>query len=469
MASQSVDPVTPAPKPLQQPSSQSAHETGRFDADEEDDHEEERSEHDSESEPAGDTTILMLPKILDYLGTVPESALLPQADGPNYVQIYITPTFQSRRSMKADSEVAKRQVECIRKGAKDLNKPSLPYLRFASRRLRVERNEARADGDSDGVSDVVKSVYRFEADPLKTLLRLLYTRREHATEAFVLNAAMKTISAIQSQRTRNLPPHLSVQTQQERPRDLPPHLPANAHHILAPTHQNTSNFTSTPIPTAQSTQPFGQVIDVPFGAGQSISTANVSQNQPSGTRLTQWGGIPDIRRTYASAKYDRVALSLRENESRRRNQMKQVDLDMPIIQWKRSNCDELPDTLHIILHRKTEPHPIHHETLTRSAQRPEVLLVHTTETLQIPLRMEILVAKAEVLPAEAVVDSRVAVAAVLQAGVAAVASPEAAAALVADSPLVVLEAVAFQALAADFPPVVLGAEAFREEAVGEFP
>ncbi|KAJ7747987.1 hypothetical protein DFH07DRAFT_775930 [Mycena maculata] len=189
---------TPPTIHLPQPSPQTVNDTNLFDAD---------SDEEDVAGGADELLTTVLPRVLDYLGTVPQSALLAQEDGPNYVQIYQIPTLQAWRTMKDNSEVAKRRQECVEKGALGLNKPYLKQPSCASRRLRyevfkeelsmldsimvkLERNEARTDEAKDGSSYVVQNVYRFESEPFKIFMRLLFNRREIAIEAFQLSGTV---------------------------------------------------------------------------------------------------------------------------------------------------------------------------------------------------------------------------------------------------------------------------------------
>ncbi|KAJ7505968.1 hypothetical protein B0H11DRAFT_2331556 [Mycena galericulata] len=361
-------PSSPIPgSRLHDPSSQTVDDQGLFDPDPQQD-----------EALSDDSAVVGFPRVLDYLGTVPESSLLPQEDGPNYLQLYSIPTLQARRTMKDNSEVAKRRYECVLKGAVGLNKPYLKYLSTASRRLRytvfkeelssldslvnkLERNEARTDEDKDGTSFVVKSVYRFEAEAFRTFMRLLFNRRELAMEAFQLSGTVIPYlpvlgidGDVTSWRFENefeiagvcfrlevedflvrLDKEFDFQTGRiriieqgprptpasyinpERTRDAPPHISGKIESIVAPTHGNSSRIHTAQIPTSQ--------VEIPFGPGYSISTANAPIEQASNSRRTLWGGIPDIRRTYASAQYGRPKQNTEP---------------------KRSNFGELQDTHH---------------------------------------------------------------------------------------------------------------------------
>ncbi|KAJ7511177.1 hypothetical protein B0H11DRAFT_2183230, partial [Mycena galericulata] len=303
--------------------SRTAIDTGRFDADGEDTIGE-----------FGDDTIQNMPPVTVYQGTVSDSQIMDQEVGPTYAQLLDLPTFQPRRQMADGSAVLARRDACISEAITALNKPHLANCRTASRRMhyhvfkdelnalesllyRVERNEGRLD-DRGGVSFTVFGVYRFEASAFQHLMELLEGRRVQAATTFTIKGKrlpslpiLGTDGVVSSWRRENdfeivgvcfrlevedflvqldseydflkgkgrkvetFPPENILPTTNEPAplRDAPPHLTAHALHVVRPIQGETSEVR--------------QILPNP-----------VQINKPL------MSGIPDIRRTHASAMYN---------------------------------------------------------------------------------------------------------------------------------------------------------------------
>ncbi|KAJ7268253.1 hypothetical protein C8J57DRAFT_1612085, partial [Mycena rebaudengoi] len=302
---------------------QTVTETGRFDANEED-----------EGEAAyGDTTVLSLPPVSDYRGAIPNEWIT----GETFHQMLDLPTFQARRRMRDASELVRRREECINRGMTALNKPHLPHCKIASRRLqynvfkdelkeldglltRVERNEARQH-DREGISYTPHGVYRFEAfrrgeanDSFarkgKLLPDLPILGIDGDVDAWHLEDDFEIVGVcfrlevedllaqldteydfvrgvprtMDSEITDSVSAHQVTSTFH---RESPPHLPTQVQRIISPTRPEAS-----------------PVVHVAHGGAQTASNQSVSRPRMD---HRMWGGIPDIRRNFAAGMYSTEA------------------------------------------------------------------------------------------------------------------------------------------------------------------